>query len=517
MTKSTKPEKTRKSQIVTMLIRAVFILLAVLPFLLGTLAAGSYFTAYGRYKLISVATWALIFGMLILLLRHCACKMREALILFLLFAGTVLVRALSQAFFNTQPISDYMDAIKAATAFMDGPTRSLETARFPYWGFYRITLTALFDLFSPTIETVKSFNLLLAGLTAVSMYLLGKKMAGSRRFGALAALMYVIDPANLLYINMPTGEHIFALLFPIAILLFLMLFAQTERKTAIRIGLALSLGIVIGLMDIYKPMVPVLLIAMGITLALTEWLAVKPAAEKEKRTKRIAMDALLIVVMLVTFVSTKQVCYSAIEHYAGIPPNRHGVGWTLRVGLNQESKGRVSAPLAYEMSTMYFESGEDYEAVRDVLIADALAQIEGMPFTEVFTFAREKFTFTWQSNQDFYNWATNTQIETGLMGYDGERLRLLGDPLNDAFLVFSLLLSALGAGYCALKREDKGTLVVGLFILGFTLLLLVVEVQQRYRSVLASAIPFFMAYGLYAVRDELATISQRVPSIIKHR
>jgi len=45
MTKSSTHEKTRKSQIVTALTRAVFVLLAVLPFLLGTLAAGSYFSA----------------------------------------------------------------------------------------------------------------------------------------------------------------------------------------------------------------------------------------------------------------------------------------------------------------------------------------------------------------------------------------------------------------------------------------------------------------------------------------
>lgn len=514
MTKSHTPEKTQKISIVTLLTRAVFLLLAVLPFLLGTLAAGSYFSAYGRYKLISLATWALFFGLLALMLRYCTCKMSEALILISLFAGAVLVRALSQAFFNTQPISDYMDAINEATAFLGGPMRSLETARFPYWGFYRITLTTLFHIFKPTVETVKSFNLLLSGLTAVCIYLLGKKMTGARKFGALAALIYVIDPANLLYINMPTAEHIFVLLFPIAILVFLALFEHIERKKIIRITMALGLGIVIGLMDIYKPMVPVLLIAMGITLALTEWLGKKPVTEKDKRKKQIVMHTLLIAVMLISYVSTKQLCFAAIEHYALIPPNRHGIGWTLRVGLNMENMGRVSAPLAYTMSTMYFESGENYKAVKTALIEEALAQIKDVPVPALAAFVRDKFTFTWQSNQDFYNWATNTQIETGLMGYDGERLRLLGDPLNDSFLVSSLLLSAIGAGYCAVKRKDKGTLMVGLFILGFSLLLLVVEIQQRYRSVLASAIPFFASYGLYAIKDGMAWISEWMPKVM---
>jgi len=509
-------KKTRSISIPTFLSRAVFVLLAVLPFLLGTLAAASYFSNYGRYKLVSLATWALAFGLLALLARGCTCKLNEILVIVAIFLSAIVVRALSQAFFNTQPISDYMDAVQAAITFMDGPTRSLETARFPYWGFYRITLTQLFHLLSPTVATIKTFNLLLSGLTAVSIYWLGRTMAKKRAFGVVAAVIFILDPANLLYINMPTGEHIFVLLFPLAILLFLALFKRTGKKLAMRIGMALGLGVLMGLMDIYKPVAQILLIAMGITLALTEWLNAKPIKSRRKHRKRMLLHFALLAIILAGFFTTKTLAFSAIEHYAEIPPNRHGVGWTLRVGLNQESKGRVSAPLAYSMSTMYFESGEDYEAVNAVLMEAALAQIDGMPFAALFTFVQDKFTFTWQSNQDFYNWATNTQIETGLRGYDGERLRLLVDPLNDAFLVFTLLLSALGASYCAIKREDKGTLVVGLFILGFSLLLLVVEVQQRYRSVLASAIPFFVAYGLTAINEGLSIIGKNIRVKRKH-
>jgi len=347
------------------------------------------------------------------------------------------------------------------------------------------------------------------------MYLLGKKMTGTRRFGVMAAAIYIIDPANLLYINMPTGEHIFALLFPIAMLVFLALFEQRECKNVMRFGMALLLGILIGLMDIYRPFAPIFLIAIVITLALSEWLPKPPAAGKEKRRKRILMHALLIAIVLIGYVSTKQLCFSAIGYYAQTPPNRHGVGWTLRVGLNQESGGLVTSALIYSMSIRYRDSGEDYRTVSAQLAEEALAQIEGKQFIEIFRFVRNKFDFTWQSNQDFYNWATNTQIESGLNAYDSERLRLLGDPLNDAFLVFSLVLSALGALYSAIKRADKGTLMIGLFILGFSLLLLVVEIQQRYRSVLVSAIPFFTAYGLYAISDGITAAMATIQSKLR--
>jgi len=497
---------THRSHFTSILIRTAFILLAVLPFLLGSLAAIGYYSTYGRNKLNALLMVGLLFGAVYLTLHIKKAKVREAWIIAGVFLVTVAVRAASLILFNTQPISDYMDAVQAAMTFMDGPARSLETARFPYWGFYRITLTALFQLFSPSVVTAKVFNLVLSGLSAVGIYLLGRKITGERRFGLAAALVYVIDAGSILYVNMPTGEHIFVALFPLAVLLFLALFSQGERSMAMRSGMALALGVVSGLMDMYKPVALILLIAMGITLALTEWLAAKPAQEKKTRGKQIALHLILIAVTLAGFFATKALAFSAIEHYAEIPPNRHGVGWTLRVGLNQASRGRVSAPLAYYMHSQYRDADEDYETVNAQLMEEALALIEGIPAGELLAFVQDKFQFTWQSNQDFLNWATNTQAEGSLYVYDSEAVRLLGDPLNDAFLILSLVLSTLGAGYCALRRRDKGTLVMGLFILGFSLLLLAVEVQQRYRSVLASAIPFFAAYGLYAVRDGISTI-----------
>jgi len=279
---------THRSHFTSILIRTALILLAVLPFLLGSLAAIGYFSTYGRNKLNALLMVGLLFGAVYLTLHIKKAKVREAWIIAGVFLVTVAVRAASLILFNTQPISDYMDAVQAAMTFMDGPVRSLETARFPYWGFYRITLTALFQLFSPSVVTAKVFNLVLSGLSAVGIYLLGRKITGESQFGLAAALVYVIDAGSILYVNMPTGEHIFVALFPLAVLLFLALFSQRERSMAMRSGMALALGVVSGLMDIYKPVALILLIAMGITLALTEWLAAKPAQEKKTRGKQIA-------------------------------------------------------------------------------------------------------------------------------------------------------------------------------------------------------------------------------------
>jgi hypothetical protein len=495
------PQRNRLSAIAQIIIRIIFLCLALLPFALGALAAADHFSDYGRYRAISLLAAAVFFMILFAMMRARPARISEAALLISVFVMAVLVRALSQAFFNTEPISDYMDAVNAATAFMQGPVRSLETARFPYWGFYRITLSALFRVFGATISTIKNANLLLSGLTAVSIYLLGKRLFSAEKFGLIAALIFIFDPANILYINLATGEHIFVLLYPIAMLLYLALFGEKDRKGVVSALLGILLGLVIGLMDMYKPIAPIILTAMLIALALSAWPA---EGEKKERIGRILRQGLLIIAMLGAYYVTKEVCFSTVAHYAQIPPNRHGIGWTLRVGLDLENRGRVSAPLAYEMSTRYHASGEDYRTVNAQLVDEALEQIQGKRFSELFRFAKDKFSFTWQSNQDFYNWASNSQMENGWIAYDAEWLALRVNPLIDAVLTFTLALSSLGAFYNAWKDSERGTLAIGLFILGFTLLLFATEVQQRYRSVLAPAMPFFAAYGLYAIRNGAA-------------
>ena len=509
--------KDRKHQqpLTRQIIRAIFILLALLPFALGGLAAIHFFTSYGRHKLISIATYALFFIMLLLLLRTATSKMSEPALLLAIFSITIFIRAFSQVFLNTQPISDYMDAVNAAIQFMPGPVRELETARFPYWGFYRVTLTHLFRLFGSSIANIKIMNLLLSGCTAISMFLLGKIMTGSRKFGFLAATIYMADLADILYINLPTGEHIFTMLFPIVCIVFLAIFNHPDRKTAGQVGFAILLGILIGLMDMYKPVGIILLIAMLITLALIEWLPKKRNNESAKRRKQLLTHGLLVVLILTAYFTTKEVGFSVVSYYAQVKANRHGIGWTLRVGLNMKTNGRVSSSLAYEMGRLYAETNENYQLASSYLMEDALNQIRGQNIGTIFNFVREKFSFTWKSNQDFYNWASNTQMESGLMAYDADRLALLVDPLNDAFLLFSLAFAFIGAVYCAIQCTDKGSLTIGLFILGFALLLLAVEVQQRYRSILASSIPFFCTYGLYALSDVVSTIGKRITKTVE--
>ena len=493
--------------------RAVFGLLALLPFALGAAAAIGQFGSYGRYRTFSIALYLAFFLFLILISSKKDSGLSDRTAVVLLFVLTVLVRQFAIIFFNTLPVSDYGDAISSAAELTQGPVKSLYSARFPYWGFYSITLSRLFRIFGASISTAKTINVIAAGLTAVGIYLAGKKLFRSGKYGLAAALIFAFSPASILYANLPSGEHLFVMLMPVVLMLYLTVFENTDQDAYKRGAFSLLAGILLGLMDMYKPVAVILLAGFALSLVISEGDAENGVTSEDIRKKKVFFHALFTAILVVGFISTKAACFSIVERQFGHPPNRFGLGWTLRIGLDMEKGGRVNTPIQSYMNDLYRDYDEDYRYVNSLLAQEALDMLAGRTAGELLTFFREKFVYMWGSSGGFYDWIAYNQMETGLMAYDAERLGLLVKPLADAFVIISSILSALGALYCTLRRRDKGALSIGLFILGFTLMLFATEVQQRYRSVAASALPFFTAFGLIAVVKSAEYIKTLIPEI----
>jgi hypothetical protein len=128
----------------------------------------------------------------------------------------------------------------------------------------------------------------------------------------------------------------------------------------------------------------------------------------------------------------------------------------------------------------------------------------------------EKFNFTWKSDYDFFYWATVRQNDAGVLRADPKDIGHIIMPITDAFHIFVLVFSTIGAVYCAFEKREPISLILALFIIGFSIILLITEVQQRYRSVLHSCLPIFCVFGIFwtnklliRVKRKLAIFSQR--------
>ena len=487
----------RLNSISNILETSILLCLSILPFGLATLCSAVHFVNYGKYGLSSVVVLLSFLIVSFLILRACSCKLDTKSIIVILFFITICIRFSSLLFFNTKPTSDFMRAVNGAMEFATGPTESLYSARFPYWGFYRITLGFIFRLFHSTLRTAKIANVIFSGVTAVGIFLLGNKLLNSKKFGVLSAFIYICNPANILYINLTTGEHIFVMLFPFVCILFLTIFENLKDRTAIKYILSMLAGIILGLMDMYKPVAIIVLISFIITLFISEILSSHSSLDTGKH--KIIVIATIIISMLLSYQVTKNICYSIVEYKSTYQPNQYGYGWTLRIGLDRELNGRVNKPIQDYMYNLYAESNENYKLVNSYLIHESLNLIKGKSLLALLDFFKDKFYYTWSSNEEFYFWATAEQVENGLINYDADRLGLFVKPLSDSYYIFSLFLSSIGTLSIIKREKSRGILTIGLFILGFTLLLSFTEVQQRYRSVLASSMPFFAAYGVITI------------------
>ena len=96
-------------------------------------------------------------------------KQTNVRIIFVIFLGTFLLRLTTILVVRTQPVSDFFMAYDNATKLAQGIIDTNYQARYALyneWGFYSVTLAALFKVFSPSVFVAQVFNCILGSATA---------------------------------------------------------------------------------------------------------------------------------------------------------------------------------------------------------------------------------------------------------------------------------------------------------------------------------------------------------------
>jgi hypothetical protein len=497
----------RKEKIKRFFISTCFYLLALFPFLLAAISALRYFVNYQRFKIFSLLliiffTWVLAN----LLSKNWRFKIREIVFLISLFALTILVRYISQVLIKTQPTADFANALVIAEKFSKGFFADLRSARFPYWGFYKLTLSPFIKIFDCPLAFTKTLNLILSGLTTIGIYFLGKTASASKRFALTSSMVYVFFPADILYKNLPTGEHIFIMLLPFTLILFSSLLKKINDNW-INLLLLFFFGALLGLMDLYRPVALILLIASLLSIVLFNMFSIH-YNKFFLGDIRFWQNFLIILLITLGFFSAKAIGFNAIRQKTGYEPNRSGLGWTLRIGLDLEEGGTWNRKIYDQMINLYVENDENYEKVNQILLAETKAILQE-DRSEIFGFLVHKFNFTWKSNYDFFHWATIARTAAGQSTLTSQQLGTYLLPLSEIYWIFILSFSCLGSIYCAKNHQSLILFVIALFIVGIGFLFLIIETQQRYLSVLHSFLPILTTYGLLNFNNLIKKIINR--------
>ena len=211
------------------LIKMLYGVTAIAPFLLTLINTGAYLFTYSYAKQFLVILFLSAF-LLLFLSFLCIKKMpeeegknQEIYVLIILAVMTFLLRVMAMLVMKSQPVSDFFMAYDNATKLVNGiidPFYQIRYGAYPYWGFYSITLAFVFKIFAPSVLVGQIFNCVIETLTTILIYLTAKKIMNSYKIGIIAAVLFMINPTIIIYNSVLSGEHLI-MLFSCVIIYFL--------------------------------------------------------------------------------------------------------------------------------------------------------------------------------------------------------------------------------------------------------------------------------------------------------
>jgi Dolichyl-phosphate-mannose-protein mannosyltransferase len=334
-------------------------------------------------------------------------------------------------------------------------------------------LGGIYKIFPPSFTTAKLCMVVLSGFTIGLVYKTGRKICNSRA-GFVAALTFAVFPALILYTGVLSGEHVAVFLIAGIILLYMKIHEHKNNKAYYLIGYLLMGGL-IGLIDWFRPVGIILLIS----IIVTELIYV------QKRKLLITFTALAGLFVGSLFITNLAVLISESVFQVDVLPASQRVGHYILVGLNPETEGTINGEDYEIANTTYEKFGDDHWSAQRYLIQLALERLKGHSVLRLFWV---KFDRMWANQDALFGYS--------LIGSDDGEMVLLMEYLE----VFLYLLITIFVGFHAVKsifrRPHPAVFVMQLFILGFALLLLVVEAQNRYVIIVFPYLLLLAAFGL---------------------
>lgn len=163
------------------------------------------------------------------------------------------------------------------------------------------------------------------------------------------------------------------------------------------------------------------------------------------------------------------------------------LGESLLVGLNPVFKGVNNLNDWDIIATARKKFGEDFNGYRQYLIAVALSRVAPAELISIFT---EKFTRIWSNHEQLFFFAA----------YGSNDQELL-DLLRNIDIIITWILSLFALiGVLSFRKNPPFTpkLAISLFILGFTIMTLLLEAQNRYITLL---IPYWILLASLGFRQ----------------
>jgi hypothetical protein len=397
-------------------------------------------------------------------------------------AIAVALRVVLLPLIGTSFLSDMEDIhLLAVDISLGNPLENIENypniPNATYLNMTALVLSFVYRVFGASTANAKLFMILISGLTTLLIYLTARELANVQ-VGFIASILFAVMPSLICYTGVLSGDHLAIPLIVLAIFIQSRLGALDERISFSFIAGYLLLGITVGFIDWFRPIGIILLIAQAISILF---------CNVGKHTFfRVALALCLLFISYLTVNKIPVILTEKIFQTKVLStPQRFGAYFFA--GLNPESNGGVTQEDAKIVYETYDRFGNDNFGANQYLIESAFARLRRGQLTQLF---KQKFILMWSSHDALFDYSlagSNDQELVNLMR-DIEAL------LYVAVTVF-MLVNALSS---IQKSSHPAVFAMQLFILGFALLMLFFEVQNRYIIIV---IPYSIVLGVLGMQD----------------
>ena len=414
-----------------------------------------------------------------------------AVSLVILFA--VALRMAMALILSTDLTSDVLDTHLYALDILSGniPVTLGKYTYIPassYKSMMGVTLAGFYTILGASVRTAKFFMVIFAGLTCGMIYKVGRDISGDHRVGLVAALLFATYPSLICYTSIPTSEHLDIWLLTFTSLLWLV-FSRNPRKDQwywVLLTYAL-LGAMIGLVDWYRPIGPLVLLACVLAEVFTR-----------EQSPKIPQILARIAILCICYFFVSDISHTIDERMNSIklPSSRQRIGETLLIGLDVKHKGihnwEDQGIIKSTYDRFYGNSNEANRYLLD-LVKERLSQNRNL-LPGLF---RIKFERVWKNDdQQFYY---------SLIGSDDQHIIDYLKIINQYFLVLTTSLAIISIIRSLIQPPPKPVFMMQLLVLGMALALLITEAQTRYRTVL---IPYMVIFAALGMKDGIMILSR---------
>lgn len=399
----------------------------------------------------------------------------------------LIIRAIGQ---NTQQVSDFWNAVAASYKRPENYGRYYNL--YPHW-YMHIKYLAVIRHIGRLPATGLYANAVVSSLSSALLYAVAARSLRSRKTGFLAAMIFTLWPAHLLYAIVLTPEYLHIFFCLLSLLLTFMAHRAHEEHPTRALVLFLLAGAALALSGFFKTTDRVVLIALLLT-ALLRALG-DPGDEgrgggAESGARR--REALFFLCMAAAYLLSVRAGYLYIEEDSGKPVNRDSYAYFLYIGLSPETGGVWTQ----EASAYYLDLDrrlDDYDELSRTVL-DKLRnewREAGRPERAFFL---EKLRKAWVED---YLWLPDMTMQARTDGFI--KPGVLPDRAVHCVQSYYALvcLLSLAAALRHMKRgEGRLCLLSALVVFGFALVLGAIEVQARYKCVVYPFLSILAARGL---------------------